>query len=83
MSETNIVALHDHLPQQFRRRQRTTALLLHLGRHILLNKVYSSLSLSLRSLSFSQKVIKKYKHTCRHAIREKCVSPKEAFVRYF
>ena len=40
-------------------------------------------SLSLRSLSFSQKVVKKYKHTCRHAIREKCVSPKEAVCEIF
>jgi hypothetical protein len=26
---------------------------------------------------------KKYKHTCRHAIREKCVSPKEAVCEIF
>jgi hypothetical protein len=65
MSETNIVALHDHLPQ--RRRRRTIALLLHLGRYILLNEVYSSLSLSLRSLSFnvkSDKKIQTHMQTC-------------------
>jgi len=44
--------------------------------------LFFSLSLCAPCLS-TWKVIKKYKHTCRHAIREKLVSPKEAVCEIF